>query len=851
MNQGLSAWIRRAVGAGLFALLLLAVRDVQAQALAPCVCGFQDGRPTTNVVITINGTTTDWLPVLVDTDNNVCDNVGNQDRDRPIQSTGRDLRSFSYTWNQNFLYAYTTREASDNNRINFIYYADTDNDGVMELGEPVITAEWQGSNQSVTMEKGTYEPVNPAGDLMVDGNGYADGYNMPGTIENRTTFPTMIGRGANNGVEMEWRVRWQDLGIVPGAAITWHISSSNNDPFSQSIGAQIDDNMGGCGGGTGGTQFAALTFTPDHTNDVRLAQITYQSHSITNFGNYEDAFNLFTVASGGWSANSIQYYADNGTIGTYEPGTDVLLTDTDGDGGSLPDTGLIQSDSHTNILIRIQVPGAAGGTATFETTASSSFEPLVTETVFDVLTIVFEVSGFVYHDLNANNAKDGSEAGTGLTLYAKFLSASQPGGPAVDVVAVNPGSGYYVTLLEQGNYLIVIDNNNNPADVTPTIPSGWFGTEEPDQIRELTLVQSDKPNQNFGLFQGARISGTVFQDTGIGGGIANDGIQNGAEPGLANAQLAIAGGAFTASLTTDSTGTYSILVAMSSPTAFTITEVNPSGYISTGGDVGNSGGSYNRNTDVMTFTAAPGDIYTGVDFGDVPGNKFVSNNSATADPGSTVLYPHTFSAGTGGSVSFVLTETQSPANPLWSQVIYRDVNCNGLLEAGEPVINGAVAVTGGEELCIIMKQFIPQNAPYNAANSVLVTANFAYTGAAPALISPLSVTDLTTVGEATSGGLTLLKAVDKTTARPGDLITYTITYTHHGTDPLTQIVIQDYTPTFTTFVSAATGTLPTALTGVVITDPGAGAAGGLKWTFAGTLNPGGIGTVSFVVAVNQ
>ena len=279
-------------------------------------------------------------------------------------------------------------------------------------------------------------------------------------------------------------------------------------------------------------------------------------------------------------------------------------------------------------------------------------------------------------------------------------------------------------MLEAGNYLIVIDNNNNPSDVTPTIPAGWFGTEEPGQVRNLTLVQSDQPNQNFGLFQGARISGTVFQDTGEGGGGANDGVQNGAEPGLANAQLTIVGGAFNTTLTTDSTGMYSVLVSMASATSFTITEVNPTGYISTGGDPGNSGGVYDRNADAIIFTANTGDIYTGIDFGDVPGNKFVANNSATAEPGSTVLYPHLFTAGAGGDVSFVLTETQSPANSLWSNVIYRDVNCNGQLEVGEPVISGAVTLVKGEDLCIILKQFIPQNASFNAQNNVKVTANF-------------------------------------------------------------------------------------------------------------------------------
>ena len=44
---------------------------------------------------------------------------------------------------------------------------DVDNDGLMEAGEPVITAAWQGNNQTVTMENGEYDPVNPAGDPLV------------------------------------------------------------------------------------------------------------------------------------------------------------------------------------------------------------------------------------------------------------------------------------------------------------------------------------------------------------------------------------------------------------------------------------------------------------------------------------------------------------------------------------------------------------------------------------------------------------------------------------------------------------------------------------------------------------
>ena len=72
-----------------------------------------------------------------------------------MQSTGRDLVHFAYTWNGNNVSTYTERAASDNNTKNFIYYADTNNNGLMESGEPVIFADWKGSNRSVSLFLGT------------------------------------------------------------------------------------------------------------------------------------------------------------------------------------------------------------------------------------------------------------------------------------------------------------------------------------------------------------------------------------------------------------------------------------------------------------------------------------------------------------------------------------------------------------------------------------------------------------------------------------------------------------------------------------------------------------------------
>ena len=102
-----------------------------------------------------------------------------------------------------------------------------------------------------------------------------------------------------------------------------------------------------------------------------------------------------------------------------------------------------------------------------------------------------------------------------------------------------------------------------------------------------------------------------------------------------------------------------------------------------------------------------------------------------------------------------------------------------------------------------------------------------------------------------TAGLTLVKSVDKATALPGDTINYTVTYTNNSSDVLSNVIIFDTTPAFTVFVSAGNGPLPANLTGVTITNPAVGTAGPIRWTFSGTLAPGGTGTVTFRVTVDN
>ncbi|WP_175414876.1 DUF11 domain-containing protein [Nibricoccus aquaticus] len=144
----------------------------------------------------------------------------------------------------------------------------------------------------------------------------------------------------------------------------------------------------------------------------------------------------------------------------------------------------------------------------------------------------------------------------------------------------------------------------------------------------------------------------------------------------------------------------------------------------------------------------------------------------------------------------------------------------------------------------------PAGAAFGSRDQTVIQAVFTLAGASPALSETLARTDLTLIGDRGEAGLVLVKTVNKTTAKPGDTILYTITYTNRAAEPLTQVIIYDATPAFTRFASAAAGALPTGMTAVNIAAPSVGASGAVKWTFTGQLNPAATGAVTFSVTVD-
>jgi uncharacterized repeat protein (TIGR01451 family) len=207
-----------------------------------------------------------------------------------------------------------------------------------------------------------------------------------------------------------------------------------------------------------------------------------------------------------------------------------------------------------------------------------------------------------------------------------------------------------------------------------------------------------------------------------------------------------------------------------------------------------------------------------------------------------------------GSLAFGTSAVITPAMGGWTQIVYRDTNCNGVLDGAEGAVplTAAVAVNPGDTVCIVVKDSIPANAPYNSMAAINVTAT---NGA-----ETLTLRDVTTVGAVAGAGLTLSKTVRNVTqggvattsgsARPDDVLEYTITYTNASSGPLTAIVVTDATPAFTVFLSAACPAPPPNLTGcTVTTQPAVGATGSVVWTLAGSMISNASGSVSYQVRV--
>ncbi len=479
-----------------------------------------------------------------------------------------------------------------------------------------------------------------------------------------------------------------------------------------------------------------------------------------------------------------------------------------------------------------------------------------------IITPLYGVKGSIYSDTNHNAVLNVGEIGApiaGLFVKLALLTGGVCQISALSSAPVNATTGLYaLSNLAAGDYCLTLTNSSALANTTAYLPPGWLGTEAASGVRQLRLGQGLQAAQNFGFYAGSQITLQVFGDTSSLA--ANDGVQNGGESGISNMTVnATDSGITVASAITDANGI--AILWLPAGTGFTvITPAAPVGYAATGGSAGNTAGTYARPS--VSFTPVTGSSRTGVAFGLVPPNILETNGTQTLQPGTTYFYPHSYTAGSAGSLTFSTSSVATPSLGGWSEVLYLDPNCSGLLSGAAVPLSGPVTVVAGQKICVLVKEFVPATASMNAQNVITLNANLVYSGSSAPLPNLQKRIDITIVG-AKGGQLQLLKQVRNVTlampfstnnaAQPGHTLQYQVSLSNLGSGPLSNLVVDDSTPAYTNFVSAACPlTLPVGLTSCSVTViPSVGGLGSVQWTFTGVLNPGSGTSVSFMVMLTN
>ncbi|MCR9132811.1 MAG: DUF2341 domain-containing protein [bacterium] len=464
------------------------------------------------------------------------------------------------------------------------------------------------------------------------------------------------------------------------------------------------------------------------------------------------------------------------------------------------------------------------------------------------------VSGFVYNDANHNMIKDGGESGIENVTVVLYNTQQNN----CKSVLTNSNGFYEFTNVLNGTYDLIEAFGQSvptPDICTPAAndPDDFISTTP--NLRTVT-VNNLPAIQDFGDFEGSKITGTVFNDNGISSGTANDGIKNGGEGGLSTriVRALDANDVLIEQTTSAANGTYSLYVPKSvvgDGGTVKIKETDGAEFITTGGSVGTTGGTYTIGNDQTVFINTVGTEYTGVDFANVQVSTLLTDGSKSTQPGAVATFTHLFTAQTAGTVAFTTNSVNNP-NINFPVVLTRDLNCDGDPDQGEPILSSSdnISVTAGQAICLVVRVNVPNGVNDGATSTTTVTATMVYANSATNIQQVLTRTDIVTVST-TDGGLVIIKAVDKAQAMPGDTLTYTINYENLGDEPISQVEVVDEVPAYTTYFSSSCGALPTGFTNCNILAPSVGIRGTIKWTFTGVLQPGETGAVSYKVLIDN
>ncbi len=486
---------------------------------------------------------------------------------------------------------------------------------------------------------------------------------------------------------------------------------------------------------------------------------------------------------------------------------------------------------------------ATGDNVTFTlTVTNSTAAPASGVTVRDVLP-----AGLTFVSATGTGSYD---AGAGLWTIGSVSSSSSV---QMQITATVAATGDLTNRAE----INAVDQADPDSDVSQSFDvDDLTDSIADDDEAEVTLTRTD-----------LSVAGTVFEDNGAGG-TAHDGVIDAGEQGLAGVQVqAIDVGNATvyAATTTAGDGSYTLVLPAAAggrQVRIVTSLLTDYRYVSEAG-AGLPGLTNPSTTDgLLIFTPVAASQYTAVDFGQVRNPTLTQDRNVTTVAGGVVVLSHTYTSFTAADVTFSTTNVQqTPSGAFTAPVPFRDTNCNGAFDTGEAVISGAITVAAGDTICVLARIQAASGAPENAELTFEVQADTAFSSTV--LTDTLTNTDRVVVGGAAS--LAIAKKVrnvtqgmafgTSNTASPGETLEYRLEFRNVGASPVFNVNIFDKTPGFTSLSATlpAVTTAPAGMACSIVTPAGGGSAGyvgPLQWQCTGTMAPGDVGEVRFLVRVD-
>ena len=362
----------------------------------------------------------------------------------------------------------------------------------------------------------------------------------------------------------------------------------------------------------------------------------------------------------------------------------------------------------------------------------------------------------------------------------------------------------------------------------------------------------------------AYLSGNVFLDNGLAGGIAYDGLINGGELPSNAITLSITDtttGVEVVSPTVNTDGTWFAVLAGGGPDQLQFSAFPKPGYTPVSENTSALSGVVNSNgaDGAFLFTPMVGGVYTGINVGLIVEPTLTQDQTGSIQPGQITDLAHRYEASSAGVVSFsILNQLANPANA-FASTIFADTNCDG---QPDQVMPSALSVVAGQSVCLVVRTQAAAGIGPGARYTYDVQAITSFTGTSASHTT--SNSDTIGSGGQSAAELTLRKLVRNVTANSpegtsntgdiGDTLTYRIIMQNPTPTMLSNVKINDMTPAYTVLavpVVTPITLLPgvTCYLSVPVSGNVAGYIGPLEWTCPNGFPPNSEASVSFSVMI--